>query len=410
MRIWFKLLIGGAVGIILGLYLPEYAGDTQRAFVYFSGLAVRIGRYILMPLAFFSLTVTVYELRLERRLFPVYAKTLLYGIATSLGMIVLGILLISLLSPGRIPIIIESRMPIMVPDIGELLMRVFPGNLFSLFADGGDFLLPLLIFALFLGLSLTYDRQICRPLVESLDSLSRVFYHMNSFVTEFVFIGCIALAGSLVFNLRKITEISLFLEIFLVLGLFSLIVAFVFFPAILYFARDKKPPFRWMYAQLGPALGAFFSGDLYFSLGLLIRHGKEALGIPRKVGAVSYPLLAVFGRGGSAMVTAVSFVIILRSYSSLEIGFFQLLWVIAASFGVFFLLGAVPGAGTLVGIALLSGMYGRGMEEGFLILRPIAPILISLGAFLDAVSAAFVTVLVSDRMKLTGDAETLEMI
>jgi Na+/H+-dicarboxylate symporter len=249
-----------------------------------------------------------------------------------------------------------------------------------------------------------------RPVIEIIDSLSRVFYHMNSFITEFIFIGCIALAGLFVFRLRGISEISLFMELFLVLGLFSLIVAFVIFPGFLYFFSGKKTPFRWMYAQLGPALGALLSGDLYFSLGLLTRHGKESLGVPRRVGAVTYPFMAVFGRGGSGMVTAVSFIVILRSYSSLEIGFLQLLWVLVVSFGISFILGAVPGAGTLVGISLLSGFYGRGMEEGFLILKPIAPLLISLGAFLDAVSAAFVSVLVSDRMKMTHSLEEREMI
>jgi Na+/H+-dicarboxylate symporter len=165
-----------------------------------------------------------------------------------------------------------------------------------------------------------------------------------------------------------------------------------------------------MYAQLGPALAAFLSGDVYFSLGLLVRHGRESLGVPRRVGAVAYPFAVLFGRGGSAMVTAVSFIIILRSYSSLEIGLAQVLWVIMASFGISFLLGAVPGAGTLVGIAVLSSLYGRGMEEGFLILKPIAPVLISLGAILDAVSDAFVAALVSDNVKMTRDVENQEMI
>lgn len=410
MKIWFKLLAGTALGTVLGLYLPEYTGETFKAFAYFSGLAVRIGRYALLPLLFFGLTVAAYELRGQRKLLGMYGKTLLYAAATSLGMIIVGIVLISLLSPGRIPIIIENHIPSERPDIGGLLLQVFPDNLFSLFSGSGDFLLPLLFFAVFLGVHLTFDRQISRPLVEIADSLSRVFYHMNSFITEFIFIGCIALAGSLVMNIRRITEIGLFVELFIVLGLFSLVVAFAVFPGILYLLGGKKAPFRWMQAQLAPALTAFLSGDVYFSLGLLLRHGKETLGIPRRAGVVTYPFAVLFGRGGSAMVTAISFIVILHSYSSLEIGLSQILWVVMVSFGISFLLGAVPGAGTLVGIGVISSLYGRGMEEGFLILRPIAPILVGLGAFLDVVSAAFVSTLVSDNAKLTRDMENRETI
>jgi Na+/H+-dicarboxylate symporter len=163
-----------------------------------------------------------------------------------------------------------------------------------------------------------------------------------------------------------------------------------------------------MYAQLAPALGAFLSGDVYFSLGLLTRHGNEVLGIPRKISAASYPLLSVLSRGGRAMIMAMSFIVTLRSYSSLDIGFLHILWIIAASFGISFLLGSVPGIGALVGVAMLSGMYGR--EEGFLILRPVAVLLVSLGAFLDTVCASFVTTLVSESMGFTADAKNNELI
>jgi Na+/H+-dicarboxylate symporter len=410
MKIWLKLCIGSAAGILLGLYLPEHAGDTARAFTYLSGLAVRIGRYILLPLVFFALTISVYELRLERKLLRVYLRTIIYAIVTSLGMISLGVVFVFLFPPGRIPIIIETQLPIEAPNVGELLYRIFPPNLFSIFVDSGDFLLPIIVFALFLGLSMIHDRPVFRSLMENFDSLSRLFYQMNSFITEFLFIGCIALGGAWVLQLRKVTEIGLFLRFSLVLGLFSLIIAFVIFPLSLYFLRGKKTPLRWIYAQLAPAAGAFFSGDVYFSLGLLIRHGKEVLGIPRKISAASFPLLAVFTRGGSAMVTAVSFIVILRSYSKLEIGFFQILWIIAVSFIISFLLGTAPGMGSLVGIAVLSGMYGEGITEGFLILRPISVVLVSLGAFLDTVCASFVTMLVSDSLKLTVEPKARELI
>ena len=410
MKIWIKLLIGGCLGMAAGFYIPEYAGETQKGLAFFSQLAVNLGRYVLFPLVFFGLTVSAYELTVEKRLLKTYARTLAYTALTSFGMIVLGVFLVSVLSPGRIPILIEESLPVKKPEIGAMLLQVFPRNLFSLFLDSGDFLLPLAFFAFLLGLNLTFDRQIARPVMELFDSLCRVFYHLNALVSEFIFIGCIALAASFVFSLRKVGELHLFLELFFVLGLFVLLVSFGVFPTVLYFLGGKKAPFRWIFAQLGPALGALLSGDLYFASGLLIRHGAESLGIPRRVGAFTYPFAVIFGRGGTAMVTVVSFIVILRSYSSLEIGLFQLIWIMVVSFLISFVLGAVPGSGTLVGIAVLSGLYGKGMEEGFLILKPIAPILISFGVFLDAIAAAFVSVLVSDGMKLTRKVESRDLI
>ncbi|MDR1316613.1 MAG: cation:dicarboxylase symporter family transporter [Spirochaetales bacterium] len=410
MKIWLKLYIGAIVGIFLGLYLPDASGELGGFFLYLAGLVVRIGRYVLLPLVFFSLVITVYELKLENKLFAVYWKTIVYAVLTSLGMIVLGTVLVSLFPPGRIPIIVEVNVPLEKPALKELLYRIFPTSLFTIFTESSDFLLPLIVFAIFMGLTLTHNRNLFHSVVETCDSLSRLFYHMNSFITEFLFIGAIALAASMLLQLRKAPEIGLFLKLFTVLGLFTLIIVFVIFPLLLYFLSGRKKPLDWMYAQLAPAAGAFLSGDVYFSLGLLMRHAKESVGIPRRICAAAPPLLAVFTRGGSAMIMAMSFIVVLRSHSNLEIGFSQILWIIAASFGLSFLLGAVPGFGAFVGLAMLSGMYGREMEEGFLILRPVSILLVSMGALLDTVCASFVTTLVSNSLRMTESGKKREMI
>jgi Na+/H+-dicarboxylate symporter len=410
MKIWLKICIGAVAGVLLGMYLPDTSGEMSEFFVYLSGLAVRTGRYALLPMVFFGMVIAVYELKLENRLFAVYRKTIVYAVLTSFGMIVLGVILVSLFPPGRIPIIVEAQIPLEKPDLGELFYRIFPANLFTVFTDSSDFLLPLIVFALLCGITLTHDRGIFHSLVETCDSLSRLFYNINSFITEFLFIAAAALAASMMLRLRKAPEIGIFLKRFTVLGLFSLIIAFVIFPLLLYFLRGRKKPLRWICAQLAPAAGAFLSGDVYFSLGLLARHAKESLGIPRRICAVSPPFLTVFTRGGSAMIMIMAFIMVLRSYSSLEIGLSQLLWIIAAGYGLSFLLGAVPGLGAFVGLAMLSGMYGKEMEEGFLILRPVAVILVSLGALLDTVCASFVTSLVSDSLRLTKEGKNREIM
>jgi Na+/H+-dicarboxylate symporter len=410
MKIWLKMCLGGIAGIFLGMYLPDPAGDTGGFFVYLAELAVRIGRYVLVPMVFFGLTITVYDLRGESKLFAVCRKTALGAVFTSLGMVALGVIFVLFFSPGRIPIIIETHVPLEKPDIESLFLRIFPANLFTIFADSTDFLLPVIVFALLFGFTLTHERSLFHTIVEASDSLARIFYRMYSFISEFLFIGGIACAASLALRLRKVTDAALFRELFFVLGGGSLFIAFVIFPLLLYLLRGRKKPFLWIYAQLAPAVGALLSGDVYFSMGLAMRHAREVLGIPRKVTAFSYPFLAVFTRGGSAMITAMCFIMIFRSYSSLEMGFLQILWVIAVSFGISFLIGAVPGMGAFVGIAMISGMYGRGLEEGFLILRPVVVLLVSLGAFLDTVCASFVTALVSGSLGFTAEKKSRDLI
>ena len=71
MKIWIKVLLGIIIGIILGVFLPV-GGNEQATMDYISALLIRIGRYIIFPLVFFSLVIGTYELKREKKLFSVY--------------------------------------------------------------------------------------------------------------------------------------------------------------------------------------------------------------------------------------------------------------------------------------------------------------------------------------------------
>ena len=200
-------------------------------------------------------------------------------------------------------------------------------------------------------------------------------------------------------------DLALFKQILIILGLDCALVVFAIFPALLYFLGGQQNPYKWLYAVLAPALTAFFSGDNYLSLVMLAKHGKENLGVPRRVGSAVYSLFAVFGRAGTAMVAGAAFLLILKSYSSLEISFLQVLWTLAFSLFVSLTLGTVPGLGAYVALSILCGIYGRGIQEGYLILRPIAPLLVSSGVLLDVLSSAFVSLLVAKHEQVAEDVE-----
>ncbi len=398
MKIWFKLLLGTLLGSLLGFVLsPSGSGATLMH--YLGKVSLHFGRYLVMPIMFFSLLVAVYELRLQRKVLQTFRLAFLYGISVTAGMVVLGVILVLILSPERIPIIATPQIPLQIPPFRDLILRLLPTNAFLVFVEQGDYLFPILFLAFVIGLNLTYDRQIARSVIELSDSLNRVFWHINVFVTEFLYVPVLFLSCSLVLGFRTGNDLGVFLPVVVALVILTLVVAFIALPLAFYFLHQKRKPTRWMYAQLGPGLAALVSGDILFSYGQLVRHGNEALGIPRRIGAITSPFLLVFSRSGSAFVTVVTFLVLFRSYSSLELGLFQTLWVILLSVFVSFTLWAAPGTGAFVGIAFLCRLFGRGMEEGYLILTPVVPILVSLGAFLDVLCASFVSQWVAERME-----------
>ena len=162
--------------------------------------------------------------------------------------------------------------------------------------------------------------------------------------------------------------------------------------------------------MLAPAIAGLVSGDGYFTLGFSIRNGKENFGIPRKIGSATFPLFALFGRAGTAMVSSVSFIVIINSYSSLGITALDLFWVILFSFLVSFTLGGVPGAGAFVALSSLCAAYGGGYEEGYLILKPVAPLLVSVAVLLDVATASFASMLVARHEKAQDEVDIKEFI
>ena len=89
--------------------------------------------------------------------------------------------------------------------------------------------------ALFLGLNFTFDRLITKPAVQLFDSLSRIFYHINSFIVEVISIGMFALASYFIMQIEATEELILYRQLILTLVIDSAVILFGLFPALIYF-------------------------------------------------------------------------------------------------------------------------------------------------------------------------------
>ncbi len=406
MKIWIKLLIGSLIGLAAGFFIPV---QSQGFFDSLSGLLIGIGRYALFPFIFFSLGIGTSELRQEKRLLRVYSSVFKYLVLSAGLLIIIGTLSVLVFPPERIPITIEADRAFVPVSVIDGLKVIFPGTFSAFFSEAAISCFPSSSLRSSSGLNMDFDRQLTRPVVQIFDSLSRIFYHLNSLIVELFAIALIAIAAARISHLTH-ADLGMYKQIIIILAVDVVVVAFGVFPGALYLMGIRENPYRWLYASIGPAIAGLFTGDQYVSLGVLTKHGKESLGVPRMVGSAVYPLFAILGRAGTAMVSTVSFILILRSYSSLEITFLQTLWVMLFSFIVSFILGAVPGSGAFYSVFMLCSLYAKGLQEGYLILRTIAPLLVSFGAFIDVLSSAFVSLLIAREENVWTEVESENFI
>jgi Na+/H+-dicarboxylate symporter len=392
MKVWVKLFIGSLLGMAAGFFLPAESPALGAAIGWIESLAIGIGRYAAVPVLFFSLTIAVYELRQDGQFWLLAFRSCLVIIGSAFFVITTGILATLIFTPSRIPVPIGQQHDAVSLGTAANVMELFPSNMFGALGGGGVYLLPVFLFAFFLGMGLSYDRNYTKPVITLTDALSRIFYHISSFFSEILGFVMVFLAAYWMVHFRAALEANIFRDLIVLLGVFSAVLCFAVLPLFLYLLRPKANPWAILYGSLGPALAAWFSGDINFSLPVLVRHSKENHGVRRRSGAVTLALFSVFGRAGSAMVAAAAFIVVIKSYSYLGIlgigmGDIFILWLRALLISL--LLARHPGDGAYTALAVLCIGYGKSFEAGYLLLKPLAFYLATVGAFIDVMICSF---------------------
>ena len=410
MKIWLKYLLGITIGIVLGIFVSPENIIFKDILTFLTKLTINIGRYTIFPIVFFSIGYGTFKLKQEKRVGMVYLKTSSYIIASSTLLVLIATGIVLLFSPDRIPIIIENQTSYNFPGYKSILTSIFPKSLFQIFSENSNFLLPVTILGFLLGYNFSFDKVMTRPAYQLFDAMSRIFYHIGSFIVEILGFGMIILAANFTMQIIHTPQLILFNQLIILLTINTILVIFGVYPAFIYFLGGKQNPYKIIFAILGPSLAAVASGNSYFTLTSLILHVKENLGVPRKIGSATLPLFTLFGKAGTAAATSITFILILKSYSSLSIGPMGILWIMLFSILTSFLAGTVPGIGILVSLAAMCKLYGKGIEEGFLIIGSIAPILVSFSVLIDTITAGVSTYLISHHEKGNKDISVRDFI
>lgn len=398
MKIWIRYLIGIALGFVAALILPFDSLQWTSGLSFITEIIVRIGRYTLMPLLFFSGIMAVYRLRNDGLLIRTSVWTVGAIIISSLLLAFVGFISIMFVKLPRIPITTERVSEVASIDIQGLLRATFPHSAFDSL-NSGSFLLPVFVFSMVIGMGCCIRQSNLRPLLSLLDATSELFYNISSVFVELFSVGSTFIMCSWTVQFRDVIKSGVFTPLIVMLFIDFIIIAGLVYPLVTRFTCKNGKPLKILYASIVPFLVAFFSGDTNLALSSQIHMGKENLGIRQRTNGFSFPLFSIFARGGSALVIMISFVAIRRSYSDLSFEFFELLSIATTAFLLSFLLGNIPVGGTFTALTVLCTIYGRGMETGYLLLKPAAAIIGSFAALLDATTAMFGCYIIAHNTK-----------
>ena len=403
MKLWMKYSISAILGILLAFLLPE--NILVASFIHYTAeFSLRAGRFLVFPMIFFTLTVSVCQLRRDQRLGSVILKLLVLTVGAAVLYTFLAVGISFIIPVNRIPILSDStgwqsaipfRNELFQPGFAEYLRQIIPVNAFQIFRLSADFMLPALLFAFLLGTQLYHDREEAEPVYNLFDSFSRMFYRMNILFTRVLSLTLFSLSYESLSHIRRISDFSSYFSLIRLVLLTTIIILAVLQP-LAYFAITRKNPFHEMKAFLPGIIVSLISGDNFINMIVMTRVLKENSGMKRKINGLVLPFLTLFSRAGSALITALSMLTILKSYSSLELTAFQIFWVIGISILVSFILFSQSYMGIYTALITGCALYGRGLQDGYILILPVLPVLLLAAGLLDSFNTAYLSLLFND--------------
>lgn len=385
-----QMVIGLVFGILFGFLLPQAAVYLQPVGTAF----VQAIKMIVVPLVFTAITLGIYQMgNMAKELGKVSLVSLTYFFVATVISIIIGLLLNGMFHPGagadlsqtaKIPDNINTSV-----NWTKFFLDMIPSNIFA--AMSGTNLLPVLVFAVLLGLALASIGDRAKPLISGLDALMGAVFKITDWIISLSPIAIFAIMAWLFATQGIATIMSLFKLVgVMYLGLLVLLVIFVIILKLIgdhpiKVAKDIAEPFMLAFATRSS------EASLPLHMEKLI-----GMGVPKAVASVVLPLGYAFNRDGSIM------------YFGLAVGFLAdayhipLEWPTLLSIIIVTTLASkgsanVPSGG-LVAIAMVLATIGVPVEA--------IAIIAGVDAFLDmgrtAINVVSNTVAVKLVMKFSG--------
>ena len=385
-KLHWQILLALALAALFGLLILPGAGEGftsgMIAFCEFIGtLFLNALKMVIVPLIVASIIGGVMHLGSEKGVGRIGGKTLLYYTTSGALAVVIGLLVVNTIGPGRVDAetarallgeaeVTSSEQGLIgkvegrsATDIVEVFQRMFPSNIVSAASDNGQ-LLGVIVFSILFGLFIGKLKPELRETQQKFwDSAQQVMLMLTEFIIRFAPIGVFGLVTPKLLEAPIDKLFGAILAFFLTV-LLALLIHFAINLALILKIFGKVSPLQHYQAMSPVLLTAFSTSSSSATLPLTMETVEERAGVSNKTCSFTLPLGATVNMDGTALYECVVVLFISQLYASiggvpLDIGQ-QLLVVFLAlttSIGV----AGIPAA-SLVAIAIILPAVGLPVE------------------------------------------------
>ncbi|XP_055388304.1 excitatory amino acid transporter 3-like isoform X2 [Condylostylus longicornis] len=340
---------GVIIGFIVGITLINVRGESftsrEISYVYFIGdIFLRILKALILPLIISSLISAIGSLDLQLSA-KIGGRAIIYYIITTIIAVILGIILVQTIKPGKINFndhinsnndseaISNKKRNITTTDtLLDLIKNMFPPNLIQActkqyqtvlkppknfttdllkwkvtgeFVDGMN-ILGLVVASITFGIALSSVKTEAQTLINVFNEMSKIMMKITCWVIWLSPVGVIFLICS------KVIELESLDDLFGKLGLFFITVAggilfhgFVILPLI-FFVLTRKNPYKFI-ANMSQAMAtAFGTASSSATLPVTINCLEDKNNIDSRVARFVLPIGATINMDGTALYEAVA--------------------------------------------------------------------------------------------------------
>ena len=364
--LWKRILLALVLGVIVGLIW----GPGASSISWLGELFVRLIRMVVVPLVFVTLVSGVVAMGDPAKLGSLGAKTLAIYMLTTLAAIAIGLFFAAVLQPG-VGVDLSAAAPSAVQEaipLSERLLSIVPSNPIAALAEGN--ILPIIFFALLVGVSVLTIGAKGKPVAELMDSSSEMMLRITHWVMEVAPFGVFALIAA-VAGTQGVAALLDVLTLALAVVLACVIHVVVVHGVGIIKLSLGLSPLNFFRGARDAMLVAFSTSSSSATLPVSMSVAEENLGIKPVVASTVLPLGATINMDGTALYVGIVSVFAAQAFG-IDLSLADYAIVAGSTTLVSVGTAAVPGASLFL-MAAVMGAIGITPEQIAVVIGFILP-------------------------------------
>ncbi len=362
LALWKKIFIGLCLGLIVGLLFKDVALMLKPV----GTLFINMIKMLIVPLVFATLVTGITSMEDLSKMRRIGIKTFSIYLITTAIAVAIGLAFGILFEPGS-GVALSNTTAVAVkkaPPLIDTLLALIPTNPIDSLTKGD--ILQIIVFAIFLGISINLAGEKGRPVAVFFESFSETMFKMTEIVISFAPIG--------VFGLMAWVSASYGVDVLLSL---AKVIACVYIASMIHMALTmgggialfaKLNPITFFKGILSAQTVAFTTTSSSGTLPITTSNTIHNLGVSKPIASFVLPLGATINMDGTAIYQGICVMFVAQAFG-VDLTFANYLTIILtatlASIGT----AGVPGAGLIMlslvltsvnlpleGIAIIAGI------------------------------------------------------